>query len=136
MDPFFTIHCPSVPTTTTTTTTAAGSTDVAVAIAEVVKLVSRASAEVLRIYHSPSAEAWQVTSKADDSPLTAADLAANRIICKGLSELAPNIPIISEEVKQLPYEERMGYKYFWLVDPVDGTKEFLKRTGRLPTRQR
>ena len=70
-----------------------------------------------------------VEQKADDSPLTLADKAANDIICKGLENLSERFPIISEENKEIPYEERKEYKYVWMVDPLDGTKEFIKRNG-------
>jgi len=67
--------------------------------------------------------------KADNSPLTLADKEANKIIEEGLKKLAPHIPIISEEGKDVPYEVRKDWKEFWLVDPLDGTKEFIKRNG-------
>jgi 3'(2'), 5'-bisphosphate nucleotidase len=61
--------------------------------------------------------------------LTIADKTANDIICKGLENLADKHPIISEENKAIPYETRKNYPYCWLVDPLDGTKEFIKRNG-------
>ena len=67
--------------------------------------------------------------KADNSPLTLADKEANKIIEEGLKKLTPHIPVISEEGKDIPYEERKDWKEFWLVDPLDGTKEFIKRNG-------
>lgn len=72
---------------------------------------------------------FAVEQKDDDSPLTAADRAANDLICAGLAELTPEIPIISEENNRLPYSERQNWHRCWLVDPLDGTKEFLKRNG-------
>lgn len=69
----------------------------------------------------------EVDYKADDSPLTAADTAANAIIVEALLET--NIPIISEETKQLPFSERADWSQCWMVDPLDGTKEFIKRNG-------
>ncbi len=68
-------------------------------------------------------------SKADGSPLTLADLAAQRLIIEGLTRLTPDIPILSEESAVIPYAERERWKRFWLVDPLDGTKEFIKRNG-------
>ncbi len=65
--------------------------------------------------------------KEDDSPLTKADLAANRIIEEGLAELEPELPILSEESEQAGYEERRQWTRSWCVDPLDGTKEFLKQ---------
>lgn len=94
----------------------------------VVNLAQQASDAVLEIYNST--ETTKVQMKKDRSPLTAADLQSNRIICEGLQKLKPNWPIISEENKEIPYEERKHYEYYWLVDPVDGTKEFIKRNGQ------
>jgi 3'(2'), 5'-bisphosphate nucleotidase len=68
--------------------------------------------------------------KADDSPLTRADKEANAVICEGLAKLAPHVPIVSEENKQMPFDVRKNYKYSWCVDPLDGTKEFIKRNGQ------
>jgi len=69
-----------------------------------------------------------VITKADDSPVTAADLAANRHIVSGLTALTPDIPILSEEGAEVPYGERRHWDRFWLVDPLDGTKEFIAGT--------
>ncbi len=74
-------------------------------------------------------DSFNVEMKGDDSPLTRADQWANDIICKGLIALDPSIPIISEENKTIDYSERKDYDYCWLVDPLDGTKEFIKRNG-------
>ncbi|MCL4128861.1 UNVERIFIED_CONTAM: hypothetical protein GTU68_007646, partial [Idotea baltica] len=90
--------------------------------------IARAAGKaILEIYNNPSL--FAVDYKADKSPLTAADKAANEIICSGLMKLTPEIPIISEENKELPFEQRREYSYCWLVDPLDGTKEFIKRNG-------
>ena len=70
-----------------------------------------------------------VEYKDDKSPLTAADKASHEVIVAGLQKNFPNIPILSEEGKNIPYEERKGWDLFWLVDPLDGTKEFIKRNG-------
>lgn len=67
----------------------------------------------------------EVITKADDSPVTAADLAANRHIVDGLTALTPDIPVLSEEGADVPYAERRHWTRFWLVDPLDGTKEFI-----------
>lgn len=69
------------------------------------------------------------TSKADNSPLTLADLAAHRTIVAALTRLTPEIPILSEEAADIPYSQRSQWTRFWLVDPLDGTKEFIKRNG-------
>jgi 3'(2'), 5'-bisphosphate nucleotidase len=71
-----------------------------------------------------------VTRKADHSPLTTADLASQRAIAAGLAALPPpHYPVLSEEGASAPYEERARWTRFWLVDPLDGTKEFLQRNG-------
>lgn len=72
---------------------------------------------------------FEVTDKADKSPLTEADKIANDIILKRLLEAYPQVPYISEEVRQLPYAERKDWEYCWLIDPLDGTKEFIKKNG-------
>lgn len=70
-----------------------------------------------------------VEYKKDDSPLTQADLASHRIICDGLAQITPEIPVISEESAEILFEVRRNWHRFWLVDPLDGTKEFLGRNG-------
>ena len=72
---------------------------------------------------------FEVIHKEDNSPLTLADKRSNEIILKNLLELHPVIPFISEENKLTAYEKRKNWKYFWLIDPLDGTKEFIKRNG-------
>lgn len=76
---------------------------------------------------------WQhnpeVITKADDSPVTAADLAANQVIMDGLHALTPEIPVLSEEAADVPLDQRQHWDRFWLVDPLDGTKEFVQRRG-------
>ena len=90
-------------------------------------IVERASEAILAIYNDP--DQFNVEQKKDKSPLTAADKAANDIICAGLKELAGEYPIISEENKTIEYAVRKDYEYCWMVDPLDGTKEFIKRNG-------
>ncbi|MEX0967225.1 MAG: 3'(2'),5'-bisphosphate nucleotidase CysQ [Bacteroidia bacterium] len=102
------------------------STDVK--IEEIEAIARKAGAAILEIYDTKNAEDWNVTAKADDSPLTEADRAANKVICDFL-RAEYDYPIISEENKEIPYEERRHYERFWLVDPLDGTKEFIKRNG-------
>lgn len=70
-----------------------------------------------------------VEAKADDSPLTIADQRSHQAIEKGLQSAYPDIPILSEEGREILYEERKNWQRFWLVDPLDGTKEFIKRNG-------
>ena len=95
----------------------------------VVEIAQRAAQAILNVYDSKD-EDWNVEMKADDSPLTRADRDANAVICEGLARLAPHVPIVSEENKQLPFDLRKNYKYSWCVDPLDGTKEFIKRNGQ------
>lgn len=84
-----------------------------------------AAAAILAIYHSDFA----VQSKADASPLTAADLAAQGVILAGLAELQPSLPVISEETPAADWSRRREWSRYWLVDPLDGTREFVKRNG-------
>ncbi|MFV1884716.1 MAG: 3'(2'),5'-bisphosphate nucleotidase CysQ [Balneola sp.] len=90
---------------------------------KVIELARKAGFATLEFYTKD----MDVTSKKDDSPLTKADLASHYIIVDGLRELTPNIPIISEESGVPDYEVRKKWTQFWMVDPLDGTKEFIKR---------
>ncbi|MEE2733165.1 MAG: 3'(2'),5'-bisphosphate nucleotidase CysQ [Pseudomonadota bacterium] len=74
-------------------------------------------------------EAVEVIRKADDSPVTEADHAAHHVIVAELNRLTPEIPVFSEESEQIPYAQRQQWTRYWLVDPLDGTKEFINRTG-------
>jgi 3'(2'), 5'-bisphosphate nucleotidase len=91
----------------------------------VIALAHEAGRNILQIYHDDFA----VTEKADSSPLTAADLASHKVIVTGLKTLTPDIPILSEESAAIDVAERKTWQRFWLVDPLDGTKEFIKRNG-------
>ncbi|MBM4221731.1 MAG: 3'(2'),5'-bisphosphate nucleotidase CysQ [Gammaproteobacteria bacterium] len=84
-----------------------------------------AGREISRIYGT----AFAVETKADNSPLTAADRAAHETIAEGLGRLTPGIPLWSEESATIPWETRQHWSEFWLVDPLDGTREFIKRNG-------
>jgi len=75
------------------------------------------------------AKDFHVEYKEDSSPLTEADLKSNQIICSELLRLYPNIPILSEENKIVDYEIRKKWEYFWCIDPIDGTKEFVNKNG-------
>ena len=88
-------------------------------------LARQAGDKILEIYDSE----FSVEQKADNSPLTAADMAAHHAIVDGLTELTADIPILSEESASLPYSERSSWNRYWLVDPLDGTREFVKRNG-------
>ncbi|MFT3703699.1 MAG: 3'(2'),5'-bisphosphate nucleotidase CysQ [Agriterribacter sp.] len=81
---------------------------------------------ILKIYHS--GEKIHVSLKKDHSPLTIADKTAHDIIADGLEKIDPAIPVLSEEGADIPYETRRHWEYFWCVDPLDGTKEFIYRT--------
>lgn len=99
-------------------------------IDQLLDIIQKASDEVLDVYDSvEDIEDIEVDYKGDESPLTAADQRANAVIVKGLEAMEMKFPIISEENKAIPYEERKDFGYYWLVDPLDGTKEFIKRNG-------
>ncbi len=89
-------------------------------------IAARAGEKIMEVYARDIA----VTSKDDDSPLTEADLAANTLICTELRALTPDIPILSEESAGVPWSERGTWQRHWLVDPLDGTREFIGRNGQ------
>jgi 3'(2'), 5'-bisphosphate nucleotidase len=84
-----------------------------------------AGAAIMAVY----AQDFDVASKADASPLTEADMAAHRIICAGLAALTPDIPVLSEESATIDWTTRRNWSRYWLVDPLDGTREFVKKNG-------
>lgn len=88
-------------------------------------IAKKAGNKILEIYEQD----FEINLKEDNSPLTTADKAANEIIAKELNKNFPNIPIISEEIKNQDYEARKEWGEFFLVDPLDGTKEFIKKNG-------
>ena len=88
-------------------------------------LVQQASDAIMDVYHKNAAE---IQMKADNTPVTQADLIANEIIECGLQALTPNIPILTEESLVVPFAERKNWTQYWLIDPLDGTKEFIERT--------
>ncbi len=92
-------------------------------IKPVTELARAAGAAILTVYGSEFA----VEHKGDDSPLTKADLASNRIIVEGLRQLTPGMPLISEEIGLPPFAERRQWPRYWLIDPLDGTREFVNR---------
>lgn len=91
----------------------------------VVGLVKEAGKRVLEIY----ATDFRVGSKADNSPLTAADLVSHHCLSEGLEALPGNFPVLSAESWRVSFEERKAWDYYWLVDPLNGTEEFIKRNG-------
>lgn len=93
---------------------------------EAVLFIAREAGEaIMAIYRN----SFDVSHKADASPLTAADLAAHRVILDGLRRLTPGWPVLSEEAADIPWETRQNWHTYWLVDPLDGTREFIKRNG-------
>ena len=94
-------------------------------IGPVVDLARKAGDAILEVYASD----FDVQSKDDESPLTQADLAAHRRIIGGLAGLTPELPVISEEGGLPPFDERSRWPTYWLVDPLDGTREFVNRNG-------
>ncbi|HEX7370665.1 MAG TPA: 3'(2'),5'-bisphosphate nucleotidase CysQ [Rhodanobacteraceae bacterium] len=88
-------------------------------------IARKAGAAILEVY----AGTFTVEHKADKSPLTAADMAAHRVIVNALHELTPDIPVLSEESKNIEWNTRRTWDRYWLVDPLDGTREFVKRNG-------
>jgi len=92
---------------------------------QIINIARQAGAAILDIYEQD----FEVEFKADTSPLTMADQAANQIILDELTRLTPEIPRLSEESTITDYEQRREWQEFWLIDPLDGTKEFVKRNG-------
>ncbi|HIP52554.1 MAG TPA: 3'(2'),5'-bisphosphate nucleotidase [Chromatiales bacterium] len=92
---------------------------------EIVALARAAGDAIMEIYDTD----FEVEEKSDKSPLTAADMASHNTIVAGLERLTPEIPILSEESAKIPYETRRQWRRYWLIDPLDGTKEFIKRNG-------
>jgi 3'(2'), 5'-bisphosphate nucleotidase len=103
----------------------AASLDPCACLETVEALARDAGRRILEIYRTE----FTVTRKADRSPVTEADHAAQAIILAGLARLAPDVPVLAEESAEVPYRQRAGWTRFWLVDPLDGTKEFVGRNG-------
>ena len=94
-------------------------------IEPIVDLAIKAGDRILEVY----ATDFDVQSKADESPLTQADLGSHNVIVAGLAKLTPDIPVISEEDGLPPFSERGQWSRYWLIDPLDGTREFVNRNG-------
>ncbi|MEJ8567054.1 3'(2'),5'-bisphosphate nucleotidase CysQ [Elongatibacter sediminis] len=92
---------------------------------DIAAIAQRAGAAILEVYHRD----FEVTHKEDTSPLTEADLASHRLIRDELAALTPDIPLLSEESAEIDFETRSAWNEYWLVDPLDGTKEFVNRNG-------
>jgi 3'(2'), 5'-bisphosphate nucleotidase len=92
-------------------------------VQDIVTIAKEAGDAIMQIYKQD----FEVEYKQDNSPLTLADKKANDIIETSLNQLSVNFPILSEEGEEVPYKDRKHWEYFWLVDPLDGTKEFVKK---------
>lgn len=88
-------------------------------------IVQEAAEAIMEVYQSPD---FGIEKKSDNSPVTAADMAAHRVIVAGLKKLTPDIPILSEE-ESIEFSIRRQWPLLWIVDPLDGTKEFIKKNG-------
>lgn len=93
----------------------------------VLELCRQAGSEILKIYNQ--SQAVEVIRKADSSPVTEADFVSHRVLADGLGKLLDSVPILSEEGEPVPYEQRRQWQRYWLIDPLDGTKEFINRNG-------
>lgn len=94
-------------------------------IDDIIQLSVVAGQRIMEVYDTD----FDVSHKDDDSPLTAADMAAHNTIIEGLNRLTPELPVLSEESTEIPFTERSSWQRYWLVDPLDGTREFVKRNG-------
>ncbi len=99
--------------------------DIEALLAAVKQIAYEAGRNIMEVYE----QGFSVEEKSDHTPVTEADLAAHRVIDAGLRALTPDIPILSEECKPLPFHERARWPRYWLVDPLDGTREFIRRNG-------
>jgi 3'(2'), 5'-bisphosphate nucleotidase len=91
---------------------------------ELVDLVNKSGAVIRGVFERGT---WEQTEKEDRSPLTEADRASHSILCEGLTQIEPGVPILSEESETVPYEVRKNWDDYFLVDPLDGTREFVRR---------
>ena len=101
------------------------SLDLQALLPDLIAVSQRAGDAILEVY----GQNFSVTHKADDSPLTQADLASHVIIRDTLAELTPDVPLLSEESADIDFQTRSGWRQYWLVDPLDGTREFVNRNG-------
>ena len=98
-------------------------------IKKLINISKNAGDTIMDIYETE----FDVNFKSDQSPLTKADILSNKIICQSLRKITPDIPILSEESSDIPYNERSKWNQYWLVDPLDGTKEFINKNGEFTT---
>lgn len=94
--------------------------------AQLIRIAREAGEAILAVYHQADVG---IQTKADATPVTHADLAANRVIAEGLRNLSVKYPLLSEESDHSPWQERKNWQRYWLVDPLDGTQEFINRNG-------
>ena len=94
-------------------------------IYNVIKIAKKAGTAIMDVYVSD----FDIQIKDDRSPLTEADKRADAIINEGLKKVAPDVPVLSEEGRDIPFDERSIWESYWLVDPLDGTKDFIKKNG-------
>ena len=92
---------------------------------EIIEIAERAGSIILNIYQRD----FEINEKPDQSPLTEADMASHKFITESLKRLHPSVPLLSEESLDIEMAERMSWESYWLIDPLDGTKEFVKRNG-------
>ncbi|HHI4973291.1 TPA: 3'(2'),5'-bisphosphate nucleotidase CysQ [Vibrio parahaemolyticus] len=97
---------------------------------QVIEIARSAGQMILDIYEKKQYEAY---TKNDETPVTSADIAAHKLITERLSELTPDIPVLSEEAADISLEQRAQWQRYWLVDPLDGTQEFIARSGDFAT---
>ena len=97
-----------------------------VPVDELIRVTRLAGEAIMAVYHTD----FDVDTKSDDSPVTKADLAAHEVIAAALAELTPEIPLLSEESVPPPFDVRQGWDRYWLIDPLDGTKEFINRNDQ------
>jgi 3'(2'), 5'-bisphosphate nucleotidase len=97
---------------------------------QVIEIARSAGQLILDIYEKKQYEAY---TKSDETPVTSADIAAHKLITERLSELTPDIPVLSEEAADISLEQRGQWERYWLVDPLDGTQEFIARSGDFAT---
>lgn len=106
------------------------SQDLSALLPQVIDIARTAGQLILDIYQSKQ---YQEYTKSDETPVTSADLAAHKLINQRLSELTPDIPVLSEEAADISLEKRAQWSRYWLVDPLDGTQEFIARSGDFAT---
>ncbi|MGR5235852.1 3'(2'),5'-bisphosphate nucleotidase CysQ [Vibrio alfacsensis] len=97
---------------------------------QVIEIARSAGQLILDIYENKQYEAY---TKSDQTPVTSADIAAHKLIMERLSELTPDIPVLSEEDADISLDQRAQWHRYWLVDPLDGTQEFIARSGDFAT---